>query len=387
MKRAVSSLCVLAVALIAVLGGMTYASADTVEEECDLVFRQALEEVIQAEGVTSPTIEVRKHPLYDIDLQLMGFAYCMAYDGQEGYAVVVNTDGVFRVSEFYMSAQVPFTDRAGQWIYVQPFSYLVWENEQYIEPETEKIVDSESVYALGDKAFRAGSTVTMGSNTIYYTNRTVDTFSLAKRCPAYLATGLKSACAPTAGANIVGYWTRLFPELIPGFTPGSTLLDYYIYKESAPEVQPVIQELYTLMGTDDKGTTISEFKSGMQSYVTARSREVHFFSTFLFDSFNYNDAKRILKSGIPLVLFVDGCEVISYNSIKDDHEYYQYMNVQGCHTMTGFGYQDVTYEFANGTTRTDSFIQVTTGLVEMLKGYYNLYYSTQLDDCFGVHIY
>lgn len=41
MKRAVSSLCVLAVALIAVLGGMTYASADTVEEECDLVFRQA----------------------------------------------------------------------------------------------------------------------------------------------------------------------------------------------------------------------------------------------------------------------------------------------------------------------------------------------------------
>ena len=94
-----------------------------------------------------------------------------------------------------------------------------------------------------------------------------------------------------------------------------------------------------------------------------------------------------MKSGIPLVLFVDGFEVISYNSIKDDHVYYQYMNVQGCHTMTGFGYQDVTYEFANGTTRTDSFIQVTTGLGQMLKGYYNLYYSTQLDDCFGVHIY
>ncbi|MCL2798153.1 MAG: hypothetical protein FWD58_08900, partial [Firmicutes bacterium] len=57
-----------------------------------------------------------------------------------------------------------------------------------------------------------------------------------------------------------------------------------------------------------------------------------------------------------------------------------------CHAMAGFGYNEVTYTLTNGTTRTDTYIQVATGLGSKTKGYYNIYYNTQIDECFAITI-
>lgn len=389
MKKAISSLCVLAIAIIASLGGMAIAYADTFEEESDLVFRKALEEILQEECVTSPTIEVTKEPLYDLSLNQLGFMYVMQYDDKEGFALIINTDGIFGVAEFYMETANPYQGYEGQYVYVKLLLYLVWQDDCFIATESGAVLDSDIIAALSEKAFSAAGGITTGSEVINYTNKTANTFELAKIHPAYVPVGanVTNACVPAAGANVIGFWTRYYPGLMPGFTPGSVQLGFYLYKETASEGCDLVETLFYAMGTNitAPGTTIAEFKTGMNSYVSGKSRSISYSSTMVSGSFNYALTKQKLESGLPLVLFVEGLRV---DELKNgtNQVTVTYSMSDACHAMSGFGYNEVTYTLANGTTRTDTYIQVATGLSNQKKGYYNIYYNTQIDECYAITI-
>ena len=390
MKKAVGTFGVLAMALLIAMGSIAFASASTVDEaECDLVFRKALEEVIVEEEVTAETIEVRKTPLYDMQHGMLGYAYCMQYEGKEGYALVINTDGDYRVCEFYMTAENPFADSNGEWVYVQPFTYLVRENDLFIDPQTDSVLSDEAVALLSEKAFRASGAVTLGYDSISYVNRTENAYGLTKRHPAYYPAGenITNACVPATGGNIIGFWTRFCSNLMPGFTPGVMQFGSYRYYELAEEVFPMIAELYTLMGTNTEqpGTSVDGFVRGMNSFVASKGYSISYQSAMNGKSFNYALAKQYLQNGLPLALFVDGLRVETF-STETNIAYVEYIESASCHAMACFGYNDITYTFADGTVRTDSYMQVATGLVMKTKGYYNIYYNTQIDDCMAVQI-
>ena len=389
-NKAAATICVAILALIAAIGGLTlyYADAGTFEEECDLVFGQALQEILEEEGITAPTVAVSKAPLYDIELTQLGFLYLMEYgtDGQ-GFAIVINTDGIFGVAEFYMEGENPYAgyDDA-QYIYVKLLIYLVFQDDNFIEPESGAILDQESVDLLSQKALYSTGGITTGSETIYFTNKSANTFELTKRHPAYTPAGVSNACVPAAGANVIGYWARYYSGLTI-FTPGSVQLGQYLYTESPSGGTALVETLYYAMGTNTtgSGTTISQFKSGMNSYVSGKGRSISYSSTIVSGSFNYTLTKSKLADGLPLVLFVDGFRV---DSITNGSGWtgLSYMVTDACHAMAGFGYNEVTYTLTNGTTRTDTYIQVATGLGSKTKGYYNIYYNTQIDECFAITI-
>lgn len=387
MKKAVSSLFVLVVVLIAALGGVTVAYAGTFEEECDLVFRKALEEILVEESVTAQTIEITKEPLYDLSLDQLGFIYIMRYDATEGFALVINTDGNFGVSEFYMEATNPYRGYGGQYVYVKLLLYLVWQNDCFIETESGAVLNDETIAALSEKAFSSNGVVTQGSERIDFISRTPNAFELTKRHPAYYPVGISNACVPAAGANVIGYWTRYYPELIPGFTPGSVQFGQYLYLETSSAVYPLMETLYYAMETNitGDGTTIAEFRTGMNSYVNGKSKNIYYSSTMTGGNFNYSLTKQKLESGLPLVLFVDRFKVDTF-IVGTNQVAVNYSVSDACHAMAGFGYNEITYTLTNGTVRTDTYIQVATGLGSSKKGYYNIYYNTQIDECYAITI-
>lgn len=395
MKKVLNYICAIALMIVALSGAVfaaTTADAGSYEDEWDAVFRNTLEEVLAEEGVTADSVMVVREPLYDIDLNQLGYVYTMEYDGKEGYALVVNTYGIFEVVEFYMEGQDPYKSYDGQKIYVSFLLYLVYKDGEYVETATGSVISEEDIAVLREKAFGSynGTSYTTGSETFYYTNKSENKHELAKTHPSYYPSGenIRNACAPAAGANVIGFWTRYYPELMPGFTPGTVAFGNYYYKEWANEARALVVELYSAMGTNqnNSGTTIAGFLTGMNSFVGGKGRSIEYSSCKSGGRFSFVFAQRKLEENIPLVLFVDGFKIDSF--IDDGSENtINYEISTSTHTMAGFGYNDITYTLSNGTQRNDTYIQVATGLVEKPNGYYNINYNTTVDECYAVRIY
>lgn len=387
MKKTVSILLVLVLALVTMLGCVTVAYADALEDECNLVFENALEEIFAEENITAENITIIKEPVYDLSLVQLGFIYSMHYDNKEGFAFVINTDGNIGVSEFCVDAVSPYEGYNGDKVYVNQMLYLVWQDNRFIDTESGAVLDAEAISKLSEKAFSSGGSFSYGSETINYTSKSEDKFKIAPRYPTYFPVGLSNACVPAAGASVIGFWTRYYPELIPGFTPGYTAFGQYLYLETSDAADPVIETLYDKMNTNkyEDGTNIAQFISGMNSYVSEKGKNISYSSTMTNGNFNYSLAKQKLESGVPLVLFVDKFRIDEFQE-GTNQSYISYTIAQTCHAMAGFGYSEITYTLTNGTTRTDTYIQVATGLVRSAKAYYNIYYNTQIDESYAITI-
>lgn len=391
MKKFLRVLCAATLLLVSLYGVSSAVKAAPGEDEWDTVFREALEEVIIEEGITADEIKIAREPVYDLDLAQLGFIYFINYDGTDGYALVINTRGMFDVVEFYPKAASPYKDYEGEKVYVGFLMYLVHNGGEYTDTETGKVLKDKDVDVLREKAFYSAQTgATQGYETVYYTNKSVDDFKLARRHPAYFPSGygMTNACTPAAGANVIGYWTRYYPELMPGFTPGSVAFGQYLYKEEPSEADALVKDLYDAMKTNvtAPGTTVQEFRTGMNAFVERKGRKIGYESCKIGNSFSYSTAQQKLKSGIPLVLFVDCFRVDEFDDLNNEMAL-SYLIQESAHAMAGFGYNQTTYYLSDGTQRTDTYIQVATGLGEKSKGFYNINYNTTIDECFAVTVY
>ncbi len=389
MKKVLCFVCTLIV--LVSLGGTVTVKAEGVEDECDTVFRNAMEEIVSEEDITIDTIKVKREPIYDISLVQLGFIYLMNYNDKEGFALVINTQYSYNVTEFYLEAKNPYEDYHGLNVYVDVLLYLVYINDCYVEVETGNVLKSRDIEILGEKAFSSTiSSFMTGYETVYHIDKNVNKFELTKRHPAYYPTGenISNACTPAAGANIIGYWTRYYPELVPGFVPGSIQLGQYLYKEWAEEADKLVETLYFEMGTNTEapGTTVAAFRSGMNSFVAKTGRQIDYVSCNAGGNFNYSFAKQKVEEGIPLILFIDGFRIDEFYDMTNQTSL-SYMIAESAHAMAGFGYNVTTYTLSNGTRRVDSYIKVATGLVSKPKGYYNINYNTIIDECYAIKIF
>lgn len=390
MKKIICILCIVLIVASTTMCGLVSAFADTYEEECDLVFRNALEEILDAEDIEATSIKVTKNLLYDMQLFDMGYVYEMEYEGVLGYAIVVNTTGIFDVAEFYTEAVNPYADCEGNRVYVGLFTYLEFKDEAFFDASTGVVIDEVTLAALQNNSlYSALLGSSMGLEVIYYISRTeLASFALVKRHPAYTPVSINNACVPAAGGNIIGYYDRYFDNLIPNFTPGSVTLGYYLYKEDATEAGQLITTLANYMGTNGAqlGTTVAGFKTGMTRYVTEKSLSISYTSCMQSGSLSYTLAKSKLDSGLPLAIFVRSYYIVSLTN-ETSSESLNYITNNVAHAMAGFGYKTITYTLTSGATRTDNYIQVATGMLDQVKGYFNISYNTTIDDCYAVSIY
>ena len=383
-----------AIVLIMAAPALTRAYAAALDyDEFDAVFLETAEETVPDFYFGEVELSANKEVLYDIDLNGFGFIYDFTVDGQDGYATVINTEGYPELSGIFFNSTCPF-DAVNiedyYRIYVSGCTYLYYYGGAYYSLSGVELSD-EIITALRGNAYLAMNSYIVGSNeTIYYLTKTITASNeLALRYPQIDdIVGHSNCCVPIAGANIIQYWDRYKPDLIPNFEPGATFMGAYIYKIAGDELDDMAYDLYVAMGTNGNGpgTTITECMSGLSSYVSDKGYTFSYESCMTNSVFNYTLATQKIDANKPLLLFVDVFSVATIH-INSDNDYITYRTVNAAHAMAGFGYKTIYYTFSDNTTRTDNYICVSSGLDQLETGYYNISYNnTQIDAVYAINI-
>lgn len=228
---------------------------------------------------------------------------------------------------------------------------------------------------------------TYDSEIIDYTSReiTEENYTFGE-CPMFTGTSdLTNACGAVAGAEIVAFYDRYFPDLIPDWTP------YYMsnnnYRMQDDVVIPaIIRELYTLMRTnvDDVGVSKSDFLSGLTSYFTGKGRQISYQSVKSGNSINYQQCKNAIDNNKVIALLVAPTTV--YTLLENSNRDALYKNnIAGSHIMLAYGYLQIKY-YNNGVLfRTDTYLCVSVGKTSVSMGYYKVD-STTTDYAYIINV-
>lgn len=267
--------------------------------------------------------------------------------------------------------------------------YAVFDGEDFyetskgikIDPEDE-IFSENVLYASDDYS------MTQGYEKVVYTNRVENEYKLALRYPAYTPLNLRNGCVPAAAANVIGFYTRFYPELVPGFEPGFYMGSHYVYDEFADEIDPVLVTLADYMETNvnNPGTTVSGFKKGMTKFCNEKGRSISYNSCMSWGKFKFDKAKDYFDNGQPSVVFVNSFSIVSLFNATDSEELLS-ISANAPHAMAGFGYDEITYTLTDGTIRQDNYIIVATGLFSRTTGYFNINNIDNIDDYYSINIY
>ncbi len=359
-------------------------------DECDVVFLENIKELAKENYNGDITITASKEYVFDMDLNPMGFVYTFYVNNEEGYAIVINTSGTFELQELFFHSTNPYTElNNANRVYVKNMVYLWNSDGHFGVVGVDTFLTEAQLNSLRSIALYAdGGTLTSSSETIYYTSKSENKFENAKRHPGIThISGYSNTCAPVAGANIVQFWDRYKTNLIANYTPGSSFGNFYFYKNPSSETSSVLIQLYSDMGTNSNGngTTITQFKSGLVTYCARVNYSVTYTSLMSSNTFNYASAKQYLAAGIPVVIFLYGFNVVEIDSAENVDAIY-YLLSDAAHVMSGFGYNEITYSFSDGTTRVDKYISVAAGLVAKQRGYLNVESNLQIDDAYAITV-
>ena len=365
------------------------ASAEVSLEECDKVFAATMNSLIDESDVENGIISSTRKPLYDISVEPLGCVYEFSLKDSNGYAIVVNTDGNYVVQEVIPDAVSPYAECEGQCIYVGDMTYLEYSDGVYTDAESGVVLPDEIIEYLAEDALYGDGGLTTGNQqvNIPYKNRTYNDYWMALSTPDYCTSPYLSSCACIAGANVVGYFDRYCPNLIPDFEPGYEYMGYYFYYGETNEITPVVTQLYSDMGTTaNAGTTTPQFLSGMTTYANRAGYNFGYSSCMSGSSFNYSAAKSGMHNNKPIVLFLTGYNIARIGQY-DNYDSIAYVLSAANHVMVGFGYNEVTYTYDSGAQETFNYLYVAAGVTIRQTGYFNIYYNTKINDAYAVSIY
>lgn len=228
---------------------------------------------------------------------------------------------------------------------------------------------------------------TVASTQIYYTSRDiVEERDTAGGAPIYDYTeGFTNACGPLAGTAIVAFYDKYYSNLIPGWDSYYPATGKYRPQVST-YTSPVLSELYTLMQTNVKGDGVSEseFKTGLQTYITNRGYSANYTSAKSGGSLNYNACKAAIDSNKIIVLFTTPGVVYDLGEFSD-HDTLTESSFTGNHIMYAYGYLQIKYYNSSGLFRTETFLKVSTGRSTISIAYFKVD-SSNLEAAYVVNV-
>lgn len=225
----------------------------------------------------------------------------------------------------------------------------------------------------------------------YATKDTSPLFRVNNSFPAYynMNDALTNACANVAGANLIGYYDRYFENLIPDFVPGikrGSNYNYYPMTTNATKVQALIDELYIRMGTNSTniGTSQTDYKNGITSYVNSKGRNVSYSSVMTGGSLDINKVQQSINNGTPVSLYLSGYNIVTLSDNSSSASLTKYLYT-GDHIMIVYGYQTIDYFDGNhNLIKSNTYLYVATGTTR--SGYYLLNNNGTINDAESVHI-
>ncbi len=223
--------------------------------------------------------------------------------------------------------------------------------------------------------------------TVNYSNYSEYNKSLSPIAPGYVPADV--TCVPKAAVNLLGYYDRFYASLIPNFTPGAEVGNYYIYNNDGDEVKQAAIQVAKDMGMSapsTDGATVSEFKTGMTKYCNRKSLSITYTSSMKSSNFNYDTAKSQILSGKPLIIFCSEFN-ISFITIGNGQDTITLYTSKDAHAMAVFGFTEITYTFSDGSTKVDKYLRVATGVPSMPKGLVYMGSDLKVDNAYAVNIY
>lgn len=375
------------------IGDLQIVSAtEFIGDECDEIIINNIKEISTEYYSTDISFVATKEPLYDVSLVQFGLVYDFVINGEPGYAILVNTNGVYEMAELFFSAKNPYSNvgKNEYRVYARNMVYLRCYNGDFFVAETNEPVSEYELNIIRNYAFYASSeiTITASSESISFISKQENKKDLATRYPAlFEVANYPNACGPIAGAGIIQYWDRFSTNLIPDFTPFAKIGNSYLYKEANDTLNSVVVQLYQDMGTNTikPGTSITQFVNGLSAYCARQGYGVVYNSCMTNGTFDFSKSKNFIDAGQPLVLFLDTFNITSISS-GDNEDNISYINGIGCHAMAGYGYKEIDYVLTGNVTRSDRYIAVGSGMSVRKRGYFNINYHTQIDDAFSISI-
>ena len=224
-----------------------------------------------------------------------------------------------------------------------------------------------------------------------YATKNTEMFLINPTFPKYTNVGtLQNVCANVAGANLIGFYDRYYDSLIPDVTVGYERNNKYTYfpmKVAEDQLQNVINDLYTRMQTNVNaaGTTQTQYKNGLASYINAKGYNVTYNSVMTNGSFDLNKAIAQLNAGNPITLFMSGFNI---TTVEDNGSTVTLEKslFDSTHIAIAYGYEKVTYYNSNGgVIKTQIYLSVSSGIYGVTGDYVvNLYGN--LNDAEAAHV-
>lgn len=195
---------------------------------------------------------------------------------------------------------------------------------------------------------------------IYYSQRSRELYENPYKLPTFYS-GLESACSVNAGGVAITYNDRLYDNLIPNYAPKRTSIRF-TYGTQSQAINDMFSNLYSLMGTNSLGTTISGFKNGMTSYVNQRGYNISLTkATGSYHNLNWEYLKEQLSQEKIAVVFVHEFSLVAPSEIqiKDGYDNIQHKLYTGYHTMPVYGYLEYNYyDSKRGVSQKDTYLWV-----------------------------
>ena len=215
---------------------------------------------------------------------------------------------------------------------------------------------------------------TAASTQIYFTSREIVEERVTDGgAPLYNYTGgYRNACGPIAGTSIVAFYDKYYPNLIPDWESYYPATGKY-RGQGNTYIHNLLDEMYVLMQTNVKGDGVSEseFKTGLQTYITNHGYSASYTSAMSGSSLNYSTCKTAVNSNKVIVLFIKPGVVYDFAEYSD-HDIFTEYSITGNHIMYAYGYIKVNYYNSTGLFRTETFLKVSVGHAVTTVAYYKV---------------
>ena len=258
----------------------------------------------------------------------------------------------------------------------------------FFAPQAANVAFADGIEEL---SYRGASGLVTTTQTFSYSTKTTESYFINTSVPAYYDTANRDyTCAPVAGANLIGFYDRYFPNLVPDIATGyarGTRYTYYIMERYETQLQSLIDDLASRMGTNSSGTTLNEFETGMMSYVASKNLNITYIDVTAAqtNALDLENAIAQLKNGNPIAFFTSG---INFTTFTDTGSSVT-MTIRSAndnHVFVAYGYQKVVYYDASGNiVRECISFQASSG-ENGLTGYYVLNLNGNINAAKAVHL-
>ncbi len=193
---------------------------------------------------------------------------------------------------------------------------------------------------------------------------------------------MQNVCGPMAGTNIVVFYDRYYPNLIPNFDPGMTFASgiYQYYPDLSPDATDnVISSLYNLMQVPQVGgTTSANFKSGLRSYVEGKGYDFSYWSMYQnATSVNLSTFAAAINQGKVGMLMCSTYNFVYAIDMVTDHATVGKVNSPNAHMMMVYGYRTLAFYKQGNHVCTKTFLYACSGYGTCDMGYIEMNsYST-----------